>query len=150
MTQFSLGRFLTFGVGGFTGYGEQRYKKFMVNSGGFINQEQPSFVVSNPAYLYGLTIEPTVHVGPFFARFTGGYAWDLGESTWLYQKEPMNNGSEFKSNGWYLMGEVGLHWKFDDNLYSGGSRIESYSYDTAATVSVGQKSPRTKERRTQK
>ena len=150
MTQFPLGRFLTFGVGGFTGYGEQRYKKFMVNSGGFINQEQPSFVVSNPAYLYGLTIEPTVHVGPFFARFTGGYAWDLGESTWLYQKEPMNNGSEFKSTGWYLMGEVGLHWKFDDNLYSGGSRSESYSYDTAATVSVGQKSPRTKERRTQK
>lgn len=150
MTQFPLGRFLTFGVGGFTGYGEQRYKKFMVNSGGFINQEQPSFVVSNPAYLYGLTIEPTVHVGPFFARVTGGYAWDLGESTWLYQKEPMNNGSEFKSTGWYLMGEVGLHWKFDDNLYSGGSRSESYSYDTAATVSVGQKSPRTKERRTQK
>jgi hypothetical protein len=150
MTQFPLGRFLTFGVGGFTGYGEQRYKKFMVNSGGFINQEQPSFVVSNPAYLYGLTIEPTVHVGPFFARFTGGYAWDLGESTWLYQKEPMNNGSEFKSSGWYLMGEVGLHWKFDDNLYSGGIRSESYSYDTAATVSVGQKSPRTKERRTQK
>lgn len=150
MTQFSLGRLLTFGVGGFTGYGEQRYKEFVGTSGGFINQEQPSFVVSNPAYLYGLTIEPTVHVGPFFARFTGGYAWDLGESTWLYQKEPMNNGSEFKSTGWYLMGEVGLHWKFDDNLYSGGSRSESYSYDTAATVSVGQKSPRTKERRTQK
>jgi len=48
------------------------------------------------------------------------------------------------------MGELGLHWKFDDYLYSGGSRSESYSYDTAATVSVGQKSPRTKERRTQK
>jgi hypothetical protein len=149
MTQFSLGRFFTFGLGGFTGYGEQRYKKFMVNSGGFINQEQPSFVVTNPAYLYGLTIEPTVHVGPFFARVTGGYAWDLGESTWMYQNEPMNNGSEFKSTGWYLMGEVGLHWKFDDDLYSAGRR-ESYSYDAAATVSVGKKSPRTKERRTQK
>ena len=150
MTQFSLGRFFTFGLGGFTGYGEQRYKKFMVNSGGFINQEQPSFVVTNPAYLYGLTIEPTVHVGPFFARVTGGYAWDLGESTWMYQNEPMNNGSEFKSTGWYLMGEVGLHWKFDDDLYSGGSRSESYSYDTVEAVSVGKKSPRTKERRTQK
>jgi hypothetical protein len=146
MTQFSLGRFFTFGLGGFTGYGEQRYKKFMVNSGGFINQEQPSFVVTNPAYLYGLTIEPTVHVGPFFARVTGGYAWDLGESTWMYQNEPMNNGSEFKSTGWYLMGEVGLHWKFDDDLYSSG-RTETYT-DYAA--SVGKKSPRTKERRTQK
>jgi hypothetical protein len=150
MTQFSLGRFFTFGLGGFTGYGEQRYKKFTNTSGGFINQDQPSFVVTNPAYLYGLTIEPTVHVGPFFARVTGGYAWDLGESTWMYQNEPMNNGSEFKSTGWYLMGEVGLHWKFDDDLYSGGSRSESYSYDAAATVSVGKKSPRTKERRTQK
>jgi hypothetical protein len=116
MTQFSLGRFFTFGLGGFTGYGEQRYKKFTNTSGGFINQDQPSFVVTNPAYLYGLTIEPTVHVGPFFARVTGGYAWDLGESTWMYQNEPMNNGSEFKSTGWYLMGEVGLHWKFDDDL----------------------------------
>jgi hypothetical protein len=149
MTQFSLGRFFTFGLGGFTGYGEQRYKKFTNTSGGFINQDQPSFVVTNPAYLYGLTIEPTVHVGPFFARVTGGYAWDLGESTWMYQNEPMNNGSEFKSTGWYLMGEVGLHWKFDDDLYSAGRR-ESYSYDAAATVSVGKKSPRTKERRTQK
>jgi len=150
MTQFSLGRFFTFGLGGFTGYGEQRYKKFTNTSGGFINQDQPSFVVTNPAYLYGLTIEPTVHVGPFFARVTGGYAWDLGESTWMYQNEPMNNGSEFKSTGWYLMGEVGLHWKFDDDLYSGGSRSESYSYDTVEAVSVGKKSPRTKERRTQK
>ena len=149
MTQFSLGRFFTFGLGGFTGYGEQRYKKFTNTSGGFINQDQPSFVVTNPAYLYGLTIEPTVHVGPFFARVTGGYAWDLGESTWMYRNEPMNNGSEFKSTGWYLMGEVGLHWKFDDDLYSAGRR-ESYSYDAAATVSVGKKSPRTKERRTQK
>ena len=148
MTQFSLGRFFTFGLGGFTGYGEQRYKKFTNNSGGFINQDQPSFVVTNPAYLYGLTIEPTVHVGPFFARVTGGYAWDLGESTWMYQNEPMNNGSEFKSTGWYLMGEVGLHWKFDDDLYSSASgRTEIYTdYD----ASVGKKSPRTKERRTQK
>ncbi len=146
MTQFSLGRFFTFGLGGFTGYGEQRYKKFTNTSGGFINQDQPSFVVTNPAYLYGLTIEPTVHVGPFFARVTGGYAWDLGESTWMYQNEPMNNGSEFKSTGWYLMGEVGLHWKFDDDLYSSG-RTETYT-DYAA--SVGKKSPRTKERRTQK
>ena len=149
MTQFSLGRFFTFGLGGFTGYGEQRYKKFTNTSGGFINQDQPSFVVTNPAYLYGLTIEPTVHVGPFFARVTGGYAWDLGESTWMYQNEPMNNGSEFKSTGWYLMGEVGLHWKFDDDLYSSASgRTEIYTdYDAA---SVGKKSPRTKERRTQK
>ena len=148
MTQFSLGRFFTFGLGGFTGYGEQRYKKFTNTSGGFINQDQPSFVVTNPAYLYGLTIEPTVHVGPFFARVTGGYAWDLGESTWMYQNEPMNNGSEFKSTGWYLMGEVGLHWKFDDDLYSSASgRTEIYT-DYAA--SVGKKSPRTKERRTQK
>ena len=148
MTQFSLGRFFTFGLGGFTGYGEQRYKKFTNTSGGFINQDQPSFVVTNPAYLYGLTIEPTVHVGPFFARVTGGYAWDLGESTWMYQNEPMNNGSEFKSTGWYLMGEVGLHWKFDDDLYSSASgRTEIYTdYD----ASVGKKSPRTKERRTQK
>ena len=148
MTQFSLGRFFTFGLGGFTGYGEQRYKKFTNTSGGFINQDQPSFVVTNPAYLYGLTIEPTVHVGPFFARVTGGYAWDLGESTWMYQNEPMNNGSEFKSTGWYLMGEVGLHWKFDDDLYSAASgRTEIYTdYD----ASVGKKSPRTKERRTQK
>ena len=148
MTQFSLGRFFTFGLGGFTGYGEQRYKKFTNTSGGFINQDQPSFVVTNPAYLYGLTIEPTVHLGPFFARVTGGYAWDLGESTWMYQNEPMNNGSEFKSTGWYLMGEVGLHWKFDDDLYSSASgRTEIYTdYD----ASVGKKSPRTKERRTQK
>jgi hypothetical protein len=89
-----------------------------------------------------------VHVGPFFARVTGGYAWDLGESTWMYQNEPMNNGSEFKSTGWYLMGEVGLHWKFDDDLYSSASgRTEIYTdYD----ASVGKKSPRTKERRTQK
>lgn len=150
MTQFSLGRFFTFGLGGFTGYGEQRYKKFTNTSGGFINQDQPSFVVTNPAYLYGLTIEPTVHVGPFFARVTGGYAWDLGESTWMYQNEPMNNGSEFKSTGWYLMGEVGLHWKFDDDLYSSASgRTEIYT-DTDYAASVGKKSPRTKERRTQK
>jgi len=38
MTQFALGRFLSFGVGGFTGYGEQRYKKFTNTTGGFINQ----------------------------------------------------------------------------------------------------------------
>ena len=148
MTQFSLGRFFTFGLGGFTGYGEQRYKKFTNTSGGFINQDQPSFVVTNPAYLYGLTIEPTVHVGPFFARVTGGYAWDLGESTWMYQNEPMNNGSEFKSTGWYLMGEVGLHWKFDDDLYRGKS--SEYTAYNSISVSSGKKSPRTKERRTQK
>jgi len=146
MTQFSLGRFFTFGIGGFTGYGEQRYKKFTNTAGGFINQDQPSFVVKNPAYLYGLTIEPAIHVGPFFARLTGGYAWDLGEGTWLYQKEPMNNGSSFKSTGWYVMAEAGLHWKFGNIIMGSGS--SDYDYETDS-VSVGRKSPKQQERRNQ-
>ncbi|MBM3438330.1 MAG: hypothetical protein FJX91_04265 [Bacteroidetes bacterium] len=146
MTQFSLGRFFTFGIGGFTGYGEQRYKKFTNTAGGFINQDQPSFVVKNPAYLYGLTIEPAIHVGPFFARLTGGYAWDLGEGTWLYQKEPMNNGSSFKSTGWYVMAEAGLHWKFGNTIMGSGSSDYDYVTDS---VSVGRKSPKHQERRNQ-
>ncbi len=149
MTQFALGRFLSFGVGGFTGYGEQRYKKFINTTGGFINQDQPSFVVTNPAYLYGLTVEPTLHVGPFYARITGGYAWDLGEGTWLYQNEPMNNGSNFKSTGWYVMAEAGLHWKFNNELL-GSERSYDMDYAITDSVSVGKKSPRTKERRAQK
>ncbi|MEY3716404.1 MAG: hypothetical protein RL285_279 [Bacteroidota bacterium] len=149
MTQFAMGRFLSFGVGGFTGYGEQRYKKFINTTGGFINQDQPSFVVTNPAYLYGLTVEPTVHVGPFYARITGGYAWDLGEGTWLYQNEPMNNGSNFKSTGWYVMAEAGLHWKFNNELL-GSERSYDMDYAITDSVSVGKKSPRTKERRAQK
>jgi hypothetical protein len=153
MTQFALGRFLSFGVGGFTGYGEQRYKKFTNTTGGFINQDQPSFVVTNPAYLYGLTAEPTLHVGPFYARITGGYAWDFGDGTWLYQNEPMNNGSNFKSTGWYVMAEAGLHWKFNQALFRSYS-YESYDgYDEVAidsAAAVGKKSPRTKERRAQK
>lgn len=149
MTQFAMGRFLSFGVGGFTGYGEQRYKKFINTTGGFINQDQPSFVVTNPAYLYGLTVEPTLHVGPFYARITGGYAWDLGEGTWLYQNEPMNNGSNFKSTGWYVMAEAGLHWKFNNELL-GSERSYDMDYAITDSVSVGKKSPRTKERRAQK
>jgi hypothetical protein len=153
MTQFALGRFLSFGVGGFTGYGEQRYKKFTNTTGGFINQDQPSFVVTNPAYLYGLTAEPTLHIGPFYARITGGYAWDFGDGTWLYQNEPMNNGSNFKSTGWYVMAEAGLHWKFNQALFRSYS-YESYDgYDEVAidsAAAVGKKSPRTKERRAQK
>ena len=149
MTQFALGRFLSFGIGGFTGYGEQRYKTFTHTTGGFINQDQPSFVVTNPAYLYGLTVEPTLHVGPFYARITGGYAWDLGEGTWLYQNEPMNNGSNFKSTGWYVMAEAGLHWKFNNELL-GSERSYDMDYAITDSVSVGKKSPRTKERRAQK
>ena len=154
MTQFAMGRFLSFGVGGFTGYGEQRYKKFINTTGGFINQDQPRFMVTNPAYLYGLTVEPTVHVGPFYARITGGYAWDLGEGTWLYKKEPMNNGSNFKSTGWYVMAEAGLHWKFNQALFRSYSNESYDGYDAvgvdSVAVSVGRKSPRTKERRAQK
>lgn len=157
MTQFALGRFLSFGVGGFTGYGEQRYKKFTNTIGGFINQDQPSFVVTNPAYLYGVTVEPTLHVGPFYARITGGYAWDFGDATWRYKNEPMNNGSNFKSTGWYVMAEAGLHWKFNQNLFHSNSD-ESYSgapYDSieaavADSASVGKKSPSHKIRRSQK
>lgn len=149
MTQFPLGRFLTFGVGGFTGYANQRYKKFTNTSGGFINQDQPSFVVTNPAYLYGFTVEPTLHVGPFFARLTGGYAWDFGDGAWKYQNEPMNNGSIFKSSGWYVMAEAGLHWKFNNELL-GSERSYDMDYAITDSVSVGKKSPRTKERRAQK
>lgn len=151
MTQFPLGRFLTFGVGGFTGYGNQRYKQFTNTSGGFVNQDQPSFVVNNPAYLYGFTAEPTLHIGPFYARLTGGYAWDLGEGTWLYDKEPMNNGSNFKSTGWYVMAEAGIHWKFSNSLVpSRSGNSWDGDYGVTDSVSVGQKSPRTKERRAHK
>jgi hypothetical protein len=108
-------------------------------------------VVNNPAYLYGFTAEPTLHIGPFYARLTGGYAWDLGEGTWLYDKEPMNNGSNFKSTGWYVMAEAGIHWKFSHSLVPSGSG-NSYDGDYGVTdsVSVGQKSARTKERRAHK
>lgn len=119
MTHFPLGRFFSFGLGGFLGFGEQRYKQFTGFSGGFINQEQPSFVVKNPAKLYGLTLEPTIHIGSLFARLTGGYAWDISKDVWSYQNEPMNSGPGFRSTGWYLMGELGFHWKFA-TIYSDG------------------------------
>ena len=65
----------------------------------------------------------------------------------------MNNGSNFKSTGWYVMAEAGLHWKFNQALFRSYS-YESYDgYDEVAidsAAAVGKKSPRTKERRAQK
>ena len=134
MSVVPLGRFFSMGFGGFTGYAEQRVKNFTGFNGGFITQDQPGTVVRNPAYLYGLTAEPSIHIGPFFARVTGGYAWDLGESTWKYQNQSMNSGKGgFKSTGWYVMGELGLHWDFSESIYSGSSSTE---YDDVVTDSV--------------
>lgn len=152
MTHFPLGRFFSFGLGGFFGFGEQRYKQFTGFSGGFINQEQPSFMVKNPAELYGFTLEPTLHIGSLFARLTGGYAWDIGKDVWLYQGEPMNSGPGFRSTGWYLMGEVGYHWKFATGNFEREYMTTTDSTavvitDKKRTIAHTKKSNSTKERR---
>jgi hypothetical protein len=111
--QISFGRHFVLGVGGYTGYVQHVLKNFSAASGTFINQDQPSFTVVNPAYVYGFSVSPAVNVGNFYARGSLGYGWDFGKKTWNYQGSPMNNSGGLKSTGVMITGEIGYRYLFD-------------------------------------
>jgi hypothetical protein len=111
--QISFGRHFTLGVGGYTGYVRHELKNFTGVSGGFINQDQPSFKVANPAYVYGLSVTPALRFGNFYARGSAGYGWDFGKKTWNYQGSAMNSKGGLKNTGLFMSAEIGYCYRFD-------------------------------------
>ena len=111
--QISFGRHFTLGVGGYTGYVRHELKNFTGLSGGFINQDQPSFKVANPAYVYGLSVTPALRFGNFYARGSAGYGWDFGKKTWNYQGSAMNSNGGLKNTGLFMSAEIGYCYRFD-------------------------------------
>ena len=111
--QISFGRHFTLGVGGYTGYVRHELKNFTGVSGGFINQDQPSFKVANPAYVYGLSVTPALRFGNFYARGSAGYGWDFGKKTWNYQGSAMNSNGGLKNTGLFMSTEIGYCYRFD-------------------------------------
>jgi len=111
--EISMGRHFTLGVGGYTGYVRHELKKFTGMSGAFINQDQPSVKVVNPAFVYGFSVSPTVRFGNLFARASAGYGWDFGKKTWKYQGSPMNSDGGIKSTGLFMSAEIGYFYRFD-------------------------------------
>ena len=111
--QFPMGRHFTLGVGGYTGYVRHELKNFTGVSGGFINQDQPSFKVANPAYVYGLSVTPALRFGNFYARGSAGYGWDFGKKTWNYQGSAMNSNGGLKNTGLFMSAEIGYCYRFD-------------------------------------
>jgi len=111
--QISFGRHFTLGVGGYTGYIRHELKNFTGVSGGFINQDQPSFKVANPAYVYGLSVTPALRFGNFYARGSAGYGWDFGKKTWNYQGSAMNSNGGLKNTGLFMSAEIGYCYRFD-------------------------------------
>jgi len=111
--QISFGRHFTLGVGGYTGYVRHELKNFTGVSGGFINQDQPSFKVANPAYVYGLSVTPALRFGNFYARGSAGYGWDFGKKTWNYQGSAMNSNGGLKNTGLFMSAEIGYCYRFD-------------------------------------
>ena len=108
-----FGSHFVLGVGGYTGYVKHELKNFIGSGGPFINQDQPSFRVVNPAYVYGLSISPALNFGNIYLRASVGYGWDLGNKMWKYQGTPMNNSGGLKSTGLMISGEVGYRYRFD-------------------------------------
>ncbi len=111
--QISMGRHFTLGVGGYTGYVRHELKNFTGVSGGFINQDQPSFKVANPAYIYGVSVTPALRFGNFYARGSAGYGWDFGKKTWNYQGSAMNSKGGMKNTGLFMSAEIGYCYRFD-------------------------------------
>ena len=111
--QISFGRHFTLGVGGYTGYVRHELKNFTGVSGGFINQDQPSFKVANPAYVYGFSVTPALRFGNFYARGSAGYGWDFGKKTWNYQGSAMNSNGGLKNTGLFMSAEIGYCYRFD-------------------------------------
>ena len=111
--QISMGRHFTLGVGGYTGYVRHELKNFTGVSGGFINQDQPSFKVANPAYIYGVSVTPALRFGNFYARGSAGYGWDFGKKTWNYQGSAMNSKGGMKNIGLFMSAEIGYCYRFD-------------------------------------
>ena len=111
--QISFGRHFTLGVGGYTGYVRHELKNLTGVSGGFINQDQPSFKVANPAYVYGLSVTPALRFGNFYARGSAGYGWDFGKKTWNYQGSAMNSNGGLKNTGLFMSAEIGYCYRFD-------------------------------------
>jgi hypothetical protein len=111
--EISFGRHFTLGIGGYTGYVRHELKKFAGLSGGFINQDQPSIKVVNPAYVYGFSVSPTLRFGNLYARASAGYGWDWGKKTWNYQGSPMNTAGGIKSTGLFMSAEIGYCFRFD-------------------------------------
>ncbi len=111
--QISMGRHFTLGVGGYTGYVRHELKNFTGVSGGFINQDQPSFKVANPAYIYGVSVTPALRFGNFYARGSAGYGWDIGKKTWNYQGSAMNSKGGMKNTGLFMSAEIGYCYRFD-------------------------------------
>ena len=108
-----MGRHFTLGVGGYSGYVRHELKKFTGISGGFINQDQPSVKVVNPAFVYGFSVSPTLRFGNLYARASAGYGWDWGKKTWTYQGSPMNTAGGIKSTGLFMSAEIGYCYRFD-------------------------------------
>ncbi len=111
--EISMGRHFTLGVGGYSGYVRHELKKFTGISGGFINQDQPSVKVVNPAFVYGFSVSPTLRFGNLYARASAGYGWDWGKKTWNYQGSPMNTAGGIKSTGLFMSAEIGYCYRFD-------------------------------------
>ena len=111
--EISMGRHFTLGVGGYSGYVRHELKKFTGISGGFINQDQPSVKVVNPAFVYGFSVSPTLRFGNLYARASAGYGWDWGKKTWTYQGSPMNTAGGIKSTGLFMSAEIGYCYRFD-------------------------------------
>ena len=108
-----MGRHFTLGVGGYSGYVRHELKKFTGISGGFINQDQPSVKVVNPAFVYGFSVSPTLRFGNLYARASAGYGWDWGKKTWTYQGSPMNTAGGIKSTGLFMSADIGYCYRFD-------------------------------------
>jgi len=123
--QISMGSHFTLGFGGYTGYVRHELKNFTGVSGGFINQDQPSFKVVNPAYVYGFSVSPAFRFGNFYARGSAGYGWDFGKKTWNYQGSAMNSKGGMKSTGLFISAEIGYSYRFDFTRKKGEGYTEA-------------------------
>lgn len=121
-----LGKFVQIEFGSLLGYVQHKVKRFSGFNGGFINQDQPSIVVTNPACISGISVSPSLHFDLFkinpliptcqqepqtrhlFLRMTVGYASDLGSGSWIFKENKMYSPGDFKSTGWYNSAEFGF------------------------------------------
>ncbi len=114
-----LGEFLQIEFGGLLGFVQHKVKRFSGLNGGFINQDQPSIIVKNPACISGISVSPSLHLGwikmpqylpqtrHLFLRVTVGYARDMGSPSWLFKGNKLYSPGDFKSTGWYNSAEFG-------------------------------------------
>lgn len=128
--EISMGRHFSLGIGGYTGYVRHELKKFTGMSGGFINQDQPSIKVVNPAYVYGFSVSPTLRFGNLYARASAGYGWDWGKKTWNYQGSPMNTAGGIKSTGLFMSAEIGYCFRFDIKSKKDDYAVVDYSSES--------------------